>query len=275
MSLRKSIPLAVLLFLLPTLACATGSTRTTTGASGTATLTAHSASVGATVPASMATGTTAPVAAASPTPKPSPTAAAKVDVVVQNVGTIRTSAALYFVGEIVNKGQVDASDIQVAVSLLDEAGKTIGTGSASSLLPVTPILKVGEKSVWKAMIQSNPASWKEERIQVQAGPVSSIARTLYYLDVKADGVTLNPPANQYGWVSASGQIVNTGQGIATLASVTIAVYDDAGHIIALENGFAKLEQIGPGQSAPFSINFLGLKQLPPKFDVYVVAHTQN
>lgn len=269
MSLRKAVSLAVLMFALPALACATGSARTTTGNSATVTVpTAGNATTVSVPTAGASVVATAPLRA-------SPTVAAKVDVVVQNVGTIRTSAALYFVGEVVNKGQVAASDIEVAVSLLDGAGKTIGTGSDSSMFFAVPILNPGEKTVWKALIQSNPLAWKEERIQVQANPVSSIARALYYLDVKAEGVTLNPPANQYGWVNASGQITNTGTGIATLARVTIAAYDDTGHIIAIEDGYAKLQVIGPGQSAPFSVDFLNLKQLPAKYEVYVSAHAQQ
>ncbi len=208
-----------------------------------------------------------PTSTPTPRPTPSPTPG-KVEVTTANVSNYRDSiGSLWFIGELMNNGQTDAGNLQVAISLIDEAGQTIASGSASS--PAVDILKPGQKTVWKVLMNNKPEAWKEARIQAQAGPVPSYTRQSNYADLKAEGVTLSPPENQYGWVKASGQVLNTGAAQARFVKVTIALYDGTDKLIAVNDSYARLDQIPPGGSAPFSVDFTGVRQTPQRFEVYV------
>lgn len=205
-----------------------------------------------------------------PTVTPTP---ANVAVAVRNVSNYRdTIGTLWYIGEVVNTGQSDVSDVRVAISLLGDTGQTVASGSSEFVSPpILPIVKAGQKAVWKALVRDAPATWKEERIQVQAGPVGTFARTFYYYDLRAEGIALAPPARSPGWVTASGQVVNAGTQPTRYASVTIAAYDDAGKLLAIGNGLAKLDEIAPDGSAPFSFDIDQLKAAPARYDVYVVG----
>ncbi len=229
----------------------------------------------ATVAASATTAATAtamrPPATNIPIRPTSTATPGKVEIVAQGVTNYRdTSGSLWFMGEVLNTGQTDAGSIQIAISLIGDTGQTLAVGSAGAFLQSLPILKPGQKAVWSTLIDKAPEAWKEERVQVQVGQVQSYERTLYYFDLKTDGVTLDPPT-QFGGVKASGQIVNSGLGTAKNARVTIAMYDAEGKLLRVEDGYAKLDQIPPGGSAPFSIDAYTLKQVPPKFEIYVYS----
>lgn len=221
-------------------------------------------------PTAAATATPRPPAPTA-TPRPSPTAVPSISVAAENVSNYRDSAGgLWFIGELVNQGQTEAGGMEVAISLLDPGGQTIGTGKATTF--GVPILKGGERTVWRALISNAPQAWATERVQAQAKPVAGFERELYHPDLKVEGVTLAPPENQYGWVKASGQIVNGGTRAAQFAQATVGLYDAEGKLTAVGFAFSRLEQVPPGGSAPFSVDFIGTKDLPAKFEVYVSGH---
>lgn len=222
----------------------------------------------------VATATPAPTATSAATATPTripPTATAppaKIEVVAENVSNYRDSiGTLWYVGEVVNKGQGDAGDIKVAISLLNDTGQTAAAGSSSTL--GLPVVKAGGKTVWRALVDKAPEAWREERIQVQAGPVSSFARGYYYYDLKLDGLTVTPPANQYSSIAVTGQVLNTGTATAQYVQITVGIYDAAGKLLRVADGSAKLDQIAPGGTAPFSVEISGVKAVPAKFEAYV------
>jgi hypothetical protein len=253
------------------------------------TLTAQNSALQATISAPTATSAVTATPAATNTPVP-PTVTAtpartptptkvvptvtptpgKIDLIAQNTSCYKTSIdSVYCIGEVVNQGQAEASEVRIAISLLDATGKTVATGSAGGFLPTVPILKPGEKTVYYALMDGEPAEWAEQRVQVQGKPVTASTRSSAYLDVNADGVTIG--TNQYDWVVVSGQVVNTGTGTAKSVRVTAAVYDAEGKLVGVRDGYAKLEQIPAGGSAPFSIDFLNLEGEYPTVDVYISA----
>jgi hypothetical protein len=80
------------------------------------------------------------------------------------------------------------------------------------------------------------------------------------------------PPGQYGSVTASGQVRNTGSVAVKYVKVTVGLYDADGKLLAVGDGFAKLDQIPPGGSAPFSVDFSRtVKQVPPTFEVYAAG----
>jgi hypothetical protein len=219
-----------------------------------------------------ATAGASPAAAPTATRPASPTSAAKVDVAARNVSSSRDSiGGLWFIGEVVNQGQADAAQIQVALSLIGAGGETLASGSVSQYSFPVPLLRPGEKSAWRALMDKNPDAWQEERVQVQAGPPLQTLRADYTREVKVEGMTV--AVGQFGLVTASGQAVNRGTVAARSVRITVGLYDEAGTLVAVGEGYAKLEQIPPGGSAPFSADFPSLKQPPPKAEAFVYART--
>ncbi len=233
-----------------------------------------------TAPVATTVTTATPPATATPTRVPptvtlAPTATAvpaKVEIVARNITSYKaTTGSAYVVGEALNVGQGEADRIQVAASLIDATGQTVGAGSVSDIFFPVALLKPGEKTVWKAYIDKAPAEWKEERVQVQASPASNATRTNFYFDLKVEGATLVLPPRPTASTGVTGQIVNSGTGTATNVAVTAGIYDAADKLLGVADGYAKLEQIPAGGSAPFSVDVFGIQGVPTKFVVYLRA----
>jgi hypothetical protein len=238
-------------------AAALAPTATSAAPAATATSTAPPATATATRPASTNTPIR-PTATATP---------GRAVVEVQNVSNSRDSiGSLYFIGEVVNKGDAEVTNIQIAVSLMNDTGQVAASGTATTI--GVNILAAGQKTVWSALVQNAPATWKEERVQVQAGPVTAAFRNLYAAGLSVEGVTVNPPANTFSSPTVAGQVKNGGDAPAKFVLVTVGGYDEAGKLVVVEIGSIQLSEIAPGSTAPFSVNLSGTKVAPPKVDVY-------
>ncbi len=178
-----------------------------------------------------------------------------------------SSGALYFIGEVVNRGQGDATAIQIAISLIDAAGNTVATGRASTI--GVYLLKGGARTVWSALISGKPAAWQEQRIQVQGGLVTPVYAATFADGLAVTGVTINPPTNQYSFVTASGQVQNTGAATARFPTVTLGAYDAAGRLTSVSLGSSALQEIAPGASAPFTVTLYNTTVVPTTYDIYV------
>jgi len=212
--------------------------------------------------------TPAPATATSTARAPTATAVPPAQVAVEKVNSYRDrGGALWFVGEIVNTGSVQVAGLGVAVSLLDGSGQTIATGSATTI--GLDILPPGAFTVWRALMNNAPQTWAEVRAQPQASPVSRTSLERAATGLTVEGLTLTPAAGPNDWLKVTGQVVNAGPEAASRAHVTMGLYDAAGQLIAVGDGSARLQQIPPGDSAPFSIDFLGQRDVPAHREVFV------
>lgn len=190
----------------------------------------------------------------------------------QNVSSYKSAGDFaYAIGEVVNTGLAEADRLQIAASLLDENNQTVGAGAVSSIFFPVNVLKPGEKTAFKAFIEKAPVAWKETRIQVQAQAATASSKAAYYLDLRVEGATLNAASGQFKATAVAGQITNTGTGIAASVALTVGFYDTAGKLVGVGDTYAKLEQIGPGLSAPFSVEVYDLTQTPATFEVFFRA----
>jgi hypothetical protein len=229
---------------------------------------AVSATVAALRPTLAAAVPTSPPATAIPKPAATPVPKAAA-VRVESTETIyfkNSIGGTVVQGIVQNNGDGDAGSVQVAVSLLDDAGKTVGAGDDT---PRPSILRPGQKGVWSASISDVPA-FKEAKVQVQAKPVDSLARVFAYTDFKTQDVTIGP-ATRGGWQKVSGQIVNSGEKAASLILVSIAIYDEAGKLYFVDLTSSKLNELAPGGSSPFEFSFLTNRPAKPieKYDLFV------
>jgi hypothetical protein len=200
------------------------------------------------------------LASKSPTPKPQ---------IQLEVGTYtsypNTIGGLYIAGEVINKGNAPAWQIQIAISLLDVSGNVLA--ASSSNLADLDVAPVGGKFPFLALISKAPSAYKEVKIQVQGEPYSGSSIFTPYLDLKVEGITGKKP--QYGGYTLSGRITNTGSKTATLVKVVSTAYDQSGKVIDVGWTYSKLDQIQAGGNAPFELEFRNLKTAPAKYEVYV------
>lgn len=128
---------------------------------------------------------------------------------------------------------------------------------ASKSIYTQDVLPPGERSPFLVAFSQRPPDWKTERLQVQAeafSPQSFMGR-LHAEGLTVDGVTLNPPANQFAGYTITGQVKNGGQQTAQFVAVIGILYDAEGKPLDVNQTFAELQQVDPGQTAPFSLNF--------------------
>lgn len=59
--------------------------------------------------------------------------------------------------------------------------------------------------------------------------------------------------NGLGGISIFGDITNTSDDKADTVAIIATLYDDAGTMLGVENTFAKLQEIEPGQTSPFQV----------------------
>lgn len=193
----------------------------------------------------------------------------KPELEVRNVHHYRdNNGGLWFIGEVINTGPIDAVNVQVEVTLRNDAGQVAGTGAGS---PGLPALKPGRKVVWQALILSAPQRWKEEQVQAEAQATNAALSDLYHLDLEIDSIALSPPASQFDGVRAKGEVRNTGSSPARAILITVGLYDATGKLIAVAEGTTQRLEIAPGESAPFEVLFLNVKEVPPKAEAYARA----
>jgi hypothetical protein len=210
-----------------------------------------------------------PTGTATP-PRPTATAIPQVELATRNVNTYRDAVgALWVVGELVNAGQLDAGDIEISVTLLGEGGQPLDTRILSFLTVGLPILRPGEATVWRGQAGRAPDLVREVQARPQAKPVSSFTRSTYAFDLQAAGVVLHPSASQIGSASASGQVVNTSAVALTQVQVVVAAYDESGTLLRVEQTLISFRGVSPGGQAPFAVTFSELKQVPPRYEIYL------
>jgi len=72
----------------------------------------------------------------------------------------------------------------------------------------------------------------------------------------AEGLTLEQVEsneNGLGGISIFGDITNTSDDKAESVAIIATIYDDSGTMLGVENTFAKLQEIEPGQTSPFQV----------------------
>ena len=212
-----------------------------------------------------------------PTPRPpTATAAPQAQVATANENSyIDSIGNLWIIGEIINTGTTDVSQMQVAVSFMDPQGQTFASGSASGTAFGLIMLAPGEKTVWRALMNSAPKDHGRVVIQAQAAPLSTYLRSAYSREVQVGGVTLAAPARASSWVTATGQVTNVGTTSVGPVAITLAGYGPDDRLIAVAEGYAKLDTIAPGTSAPFSIDAFQLKALPATYTMYAYGVTKR
>ncbi len=194
-----------------------------------------------------------PIPTPSPSPTPYPTATpmprAELDLIASNnyediIGVV------WAIGVLKNIGNAPAMNIQVVVNALDENEHIVATSSDFGTTGV--VLAPGDIYPFKVLLDSAASTAKTIEYEWNwepYNPSSFMAQRVYYdLEIEEHSVQ----ASRIG-TTIVGRVKNTGSEIARFVKVTAAVYDASGELVDVGDGYAKFEELAPGQDSPFEI----------------------
>lgn len=220
---------------------------------------------------------TAPTAATTPStpvaavPAAKPTSSGQLVVTTTATWTEKMFGSTYVVGMVENQSSSDLALKIIAVSLLGPNGETVGSASA---LDKPSMLTAGARGPWRSLVSGTPV-FSNVRMQLESGPIDNRFVGEISQDLRADGVT-----TQVRQRSANpkilGQIVNTAGKTLGTAKVIGAVFSSDGQLLDVDAGYGKLENMTPGQSAPFELTFISpAVQDPSRYELYFEARAKS
>ena len=114
----------------------------------------------------------------------------------------------FFVGEVINNGDTPASNVQIALSLLDSSGNVIAADSTNAAAVL--VAPAHGKFPFVFLVDAEPGQWKSANFQNPWRRVRRRSNFPPYLDLRIEKVSGLAPKSGYGGYSLAGQIVNTG-----------------------------------------------------------------
>ena len=176
---------------------------------------------------------------------------------------------LNIVGETINDGVVTATAIKIVAAMLDENGDVlaVSTSNWNGLELVPP----GGQYPFGFQFGDEARDWKQVEIQIQAQPYEPVmAYFKPHEGLKLLGLSGAVPESSWGGYKVSGQVVNDGNVAANWIKIVAIAYDANGAVIDVGSGTPKLDgDLQPGASAPFDLEFRGLKNEPNSYQAFV------
>ncbi len=178
-----------------------------------------------------------------PTPTPLP-------VIVQGVGLYETAVgSLWGLGEVVNEGSESLENVQVRISLLDEAGGELAVGEPFTVLDVIP---AKGKSPFGLLFTSPPGRFASFRaVIVRAEP--SIEPGGRYARVQVTEAQGGTDGLQF---QVTGKVRNADQRSVAGVKVVVTAYDSEGRVIGYRQQAIGGQVMAAGEEAEFSIGFV-------------------
>lgn len=179
-----------------------------------------------------------------PTPTPTP-----LPMAVDGVSFQETPlGSLWCLGEVVNAGGQNVSEVVVEALLFDEEGTLLASASAFTQLNVVPR---GGRVPFAIQFAQPPASFAQYQVNVIAG-VALSPQTRYYLDLEA--TDLESTTQGAAGVRISGQLRNVGQEDVEAIRLVAAAYDDADRLLAQRQADLEVLLLRAGAITPFAID---------------------
>jgi len=182
-----------------------------------------------------------------PTVVPSPT---PVALQLQGLAFHRTPVdSLWCLGEVVNLSGQPAEEIQVRVSLHDEQGQLLTSGSAFGQLD---IVAAGGRTPFAILFDIAPTSFAQYQTMILGGvPSTHLGPRYEDLVVMEDrGEWLDD--NNY---QVRGQVHNTGIADAEQVALVVTLYDEQNHVVGSRTVGTPAEVFLAGAKAPFEVMF--------------------
>lgn len=196
-------------------------------------------------------------------PTPTPLPVARLELLSHRTYT-DAIGSLWVVGEARNTGDATASDIEVTLSLLGADGKVLAVSYATVHLAEVP---AQGKMPFRAMFAQPPSGWRELKVDLTAAPYDPKAKSNWAPNLKVEATKLEAGVGAAGAV-VSGQVRNGGNDPAMSVRVVAVIRAQDGKVADVVDGYAKLPELEPGATSPFSLQFFDAKQ-PGPYDVFV------
>jgi len=177
--------------------------------------------------------------------------------------------SLWVVGEAENAGETTASEVEVAMILLDDANKTLATTYATVYLPNVPI---GTKMPFRGMFAQPPANWKTLKVDLTTSPLDPLATSYFVSNLKVTNSTIKPGVGVAG-TTIAGEVKNEAKEPAVSVRIIGVLHGDDGKVTDVVDGYTRLNELAPGESSTFGMQFFSAQQAG-KYDLYVLGRTK-
>ncbi len=201
-------------------------------------------------------------------------ALAQPKLVAQQVGHFRDSlGALWFFGEVVNRGPGSASAVAVEVSVYNDRNQRLARGVTLSIS--NNVLKPGATGVWLTDMTDNPKKWHRVAITIGQTISADEMRASNYTGIRVDTSVMGPENPGYS-DKVTGTVTNVGGKRARVDEIMVALYNRRGRLTRVAGQgilypYSSSQLLPPGKKAPYMISVLGVTHRVPRMVVYVRA----
>lgn len=198
-----------------------------------------------------------------PTVIPTPT---PVALQIEGLAFHRTPVdSLWCMGEVANVSGQPAEEVEVQVSLHDEQGRLLVSGTALAQLD---IVAAGSRSPFAILFSAPPASFAQYQARVLGGVLSAHLGPRYPgLEVlRAQGEWLDE--GEGGNYRVRGEVHNTGGADAEQVDLVVTLYDEEDHVVGARTVGIAAEVFLMGAIAPFEVTLTPLGPVA-RYDIQV------
>jgi LysM repeat protein len=183
-----------------------------------------------------------------PTTVPTPT---PVALRIQGLAFHRTPVdSLWALGEVVNLSGEPAEEVEVEVSLHNEQGELLDSGSAFTQLD---IVAPGGRTPFGILFSSPPASFAQYQTRILSGvPHTHLGPRYPDLEVVEEWGGSLEGEGEHNY-QVRGQVRNTGNADAERVAIVVTLYDEQGHVVGARTVGIDAELFLPGAIAPFDV----------------------
>jgi hypothetical protein len=169
---------------------------------------------------------------------------------VQDSGIVE-GRDLTIIGEVMNRGQVPASQARVAAAIYDERGTMV---DAASTYARQEIMLPGDTAPFKLFIAETgapPARYELIAYAARAGE----AEVRRMADIQLEG--FRSYVNPLDELILVGEVTNLGRQHAVFVKVVASFYNEHGTLVAVEWSYVWADVLAPGARSPFRIVLYG------------------
>lgn len=155
---------------------------------------------------------------------------------------------IWILGELINQGDQDLENVQVFVTLLDDAGQSV---QEASIWPAASIIEAGKSAPFgKLLVPAPSGDVSPDAVVISAVPIVDLGNR--YLGFEVADVEAEINGRQ---AIFSGEILNIGDKSASEIALIVTFYDEEGNVTGYHKSYLA-EPLASGASAPFEIHVL-------------------
>jgi hypothetical protein len=188
---------------------------------------------------------------------------------VRDVFPVYTSiGSVYFIGEIVNTGDLPIAKPETIISLLDDSGKRIAFQTGYTVHDVIQPKQIVPVAV---LFTDPPPTWQSFEVFLQAKTATG-NEFMAYTDFQAAKDSLSK--DDRGYYAVSGEVKNTGTSKAEFVQAVVALYGQDQKLVGMGSAYVEESKLDPNASASFSVRVINVIAPPVSYRVQFVGHAK-